>query len=73
VAGRLAVTFSGVFVMGALAVSYTTGSKAPLAAAAMGIAMLSVAVALLVRARRRVATLTKRRDELERVVGGRNS
>jgi hypothetical protein len=72
VAGRLAVTFSGVFTIGALGVGYATSSTPPLAAAAMGLVMVSVAAALLVRAQRRVAELSKRRDELERIVRGRN-
>ena len=72
VAGRLAVTFSSVFTIGALAVGYATSSRPPLAAAVMGLVMVSVAAALLVRARRRVAELSKRRDELERIVRGRN-
>lgn len=69
VAGRLAVTFTAVFVAGALLVGYSTGGKAPFAAAAAGVGLLGVAVALLVRARRRVAGLMARRDALERDLG----
>ena len=69
VAGRLAVTFTAVFVAGALLVGYSAGSKAPFAAAAIGVELLGVAIALLVRARRRVALLTARRDALERELG----
>jgi hypothetical protein len=69
VAGRLAVTFTAVFVAGALLVGYSAGGKAPFAAAAIGVGMLGVAIALLVRARRRVAGLTARRDALERDLG----
>ena len=69
VAGGLAVTFTAVFVAGALLVGYAAGGKAPLAAAAIGVGLLGVAIALLVRARRRVAGLTARRDALERELG----
>ncbi len=69
VAGRLAVTFTAVFVAGALVVGYSTGGKAPFAAAAIGVGLLGAAIALLVRARRRVAALTARRDALERELG----
>ena len=72
VAGRLAVTFSSVFVVGALGVGYATSSRPPLAAAAMGLVMLAVAVAILVRARRRIAELSQRRAELEHLLRGRN-
>ena len=71
VAGRLAVTFTAVFIAGALLVGYSTGGKAPLAAAATGVGLLGVAVALLVRARRRVAGLMARRDALERDLGAK--
>jgi hypothetical protein len=69
VAGRLAVTFTAVFVAGALLVGYSAGGRAPFAAAAIGVGLLGVAIALLVRARRRVAALTARRDALERELG----
>ena len=66
VAGRLAVVFSAVFGVGATAVGYVTSSRTPFAAAAMGVGMLVIAVAMLVRARRNVERLSKRRAELER-------
>lgn len=69
VAGRLAIAFSTVFVIGALTVGWTTSTAAPFAAAAMGGVMLSVAVTMLARAKRRFARLSKRRDELQRVLG----
>ena len=68
VAGRLAVAFSTVFVIGAVAVGWTTSNASPYAAAAMGAVMLSVAVTMLTRAKRQVARFSKRRDELERVI-----
>ena len=69
VAGRLAVTFTATFVLGALAVGYAGGGTAPYAAAAMGLGLLAGAIALLVRAQRRVARLTARRESLERELG----
>jgi hypothetical protein len=66
VAGRLAVAFSGVFMIGALALGFARSSAAALAAGAMGAAMLAVSIALLVRGRRRFETLAARRAELER-------
>ncbi len=72
VAGRLAVVFCGVFVVGALAVGLTTSRVSPFAAAAMGAVMLAVALALLSRARRQFAQLSRRREELEQLAAGRN-
>lgn len=69
VAGRLAVAFTAVFVLGALAVGYTTGDAAPYAAAAIGATMLAVAVSMLLRAHRAVARLTERRDTLRHELG----
>lgn len=68
VAGRLAVVFSTIFFIGALSVGLTTSKAAPLAAAAIGAVMLAVAVAMLTRAKRHFARLSKRRDELQRPV-----
>ena len=69
VAGRMAVAFSGVFCIGALAVGYVTSSRSAIAAAALGVLMLLIATAILVRARRDVERLSKRREELERQLG----
>jgi hypothetical protein len=69
VAGRMAVTFTSVFVVGALAVARTAGGPAPLAAAAVGIVMVGSAVALLRRAHRTSARLVERRATLERELG----
>jgi membrane associated rhomboid family serine protease len=71
VAGRLAITFSTVFVIGAVFVGFATSSNAAFAAAAMGALMLAVAMTMLIRARRRFAELSTRRDELEGRVGRR--
>jgi hypothetical protein len=70
VAGRMAVTFTSVFLLGALAVGYTTGGAAPYAAAAMGGTMLAIAVFMLLRAHRAVARLTERRDTLQHELRG---
>jgi hypothetical protein len=69
VAGRMAVAFTTAFIAGALALGYVNGGTAPYSAAAMGLALLAAAVSLLVRAHRRVASLTSRREALERDLG----
>ena len=69
VAGRLAVSFSSVFVGGAVLVGYSTGSAAAFAAAALGVAMLALAVVVLARAKRAFTHLLKRREDLERQLG----
>lgn len=69
VAGRLAVVFSAVFVVGALSVGLTTSSASPFAAAAMGVVMLALALTMLARAKQKFAQLSKRRDELQRLLG----
>ena len=71
VAGRMAVTFTSVFVIGCVLTAMTTGHPAGYAAAGLGGLMLAVAVWLLVRARREVARLTARRAEIERRLGGK--
>jgi hypothetical protein len=68
VAGRLAVIFSTVFVLGALSVGLTTSSASPFMAAAIGAVMLSVAVTVFARAKRQFEHLSKRRDELQRLL-----
>lgn len=65
VAGRMAVTFTALFTIGAVAVGLTTGGAAPYATAAAGLVMLGVAVAMLLRAHRTFARLTERRRQLE--------
>ena len=69
VAGRLAVVFNAVFVAGALLVGLTTAKSSSFAAAGLGVVMLGVAVAMWARARRRFASLSNRRDELQRLIG----
>jgi hypothetical protein len=70
IAGRLAVAFSLIFVLGALGVGWATSRVAPLVAAAIGGVMLGIAIATFLRARRRVEALTRRRNELERLLRG---
>lgn len=69
VAGRMAVAFTGVFVVAALAVGYQTGGPEPYVAAAVGVVMLAGAIVVLVRAHRTFARLTERRLALERELG----
>jgi hypothetical protein len=73
VAGRLAVIFCSVFTIGALSLGFARSNAGGYAAATMGTAMLAVAIVLLVRARRRFASLSRRRAELERALDGRLS
>lgn len=72
VAGRMAVVFTSVFAAGALAIGLTTAKSSAFAAAALGAVMLVVAVATWARAKRRFAQLSKRRDELQRLLEGEN-
>lgn len=65
VAGWMAVTFTAVFTLGALAIGATTGGRGAYAAAAFGAVMEAVAFVVLARGRRRFARLDARRRELE--------
>lgn len=69
VAGRMAVTFTSLFVVGAVIVGLTAGGSAPYAAAALGGVMLGVAIVLLARAHRASRRLRERRAALERELG----
>lgn len=69
IAGRMAVTFSALFLLGALAVGYTTGGSAPYAAGALGIVFLAGAIVMLVRAQRTFGRLIDRRDALQGEIG----
>ena len=62
VASRMAVTFSALFVAGALVVGMVP-------AALFGSVMLAIAIAMLIHARRRFARLIERRRTLERSLG----
>lgn len=66
VASRMAVGFNALFVFATLALGYWgPPSRAPYAAASLGLLMLAAAVALHAQARRRFARLLERRRELE--------
>ena len=65
-AGGMAVGFTGLFALAALAAVVMVGSPATYAALGTGVAMLALAVAALVQARRRFAALAGRRLQLER-------
>lgn len=67
VAGRMAVTFTSLFVIGAIAVR----GPASYLAAVVGALMLMVAIAILLRAHREFARLAARRAELARELGVR--
>jgi hypothetical protein len=69
VASRMAVVFTSLFVIGALAVGQTSGGAAAYPAALTGVVMLGVAIVLLVRARHTFARLMERRATLERELG----
>ncbi len=69
IAGRLAVTFTAVFALGALGVGVATGRPEALSAAGLGTMMLVAAVALLIRAHREFSRLVSRRDALAREIG----
>lgn len=66
VAGRLAVTFTGAFTMACVLLAATTSVAASWPAAAMGLVLLIVAIALWRRAEVHWAALAARRDILER-------
>ncbi len=65
IAGSMAVTFTTVFVAGALAGAVIAHNPAAYAALATGAVMLAVSIRVLVDARRRFAALAARRAELE--------
>jgi membrane associated rhomboid family serine protease len=69
VAGRLAIVFTSVFVLGAAAIGVATSNSSAFVAAAMGAVMLGLAVTMLTHAKRRFAQLSSRRDELQQLLG----
>jgi hypothetical protein len=70
VAGRLAVSFSTMFVAGALVIGAATGKASGFAAAGLGVLMLAIAVAMLIRAERAYRHLSTRREMLEHQLRG---
>ncbi len=72
IAGRMAVSFSAVFLLGTLAWMAIEGmSPAAFGAAGVGLLMIGGAVAMLGAARRDMRRLMTRRIELEREIAGR--
>jgi hypothetical protein len=69
IAGRMSVTFTTVFVVGAAILGFTTGGAGPFAAAAVGLLMLAAAVVILRRAHANFARLSERRKALEDQLG----
>lgn len=69
VAGRMAVAFTSVFVVSALAIGYGSGKDGAYAAAALGGVMLIAAVLMLLRGHRAFNRLAERRDGLARELG----
>ena len=69
VAARMAVAFTSVFTVGAWITGVARVVEHWYVAVAVGFVMLSVAIALLVRAHRRIQALTRRRAALERELG----
>jgi uncharacterized membrane protein YciS (DUF1049 family) len=65
VAGRMALVFCSVFMVGALLTGYETGNPSALSAAGLGMVMLLVALTIFIRARQSFAQLSKRRAVLE--------
>jgi hypothetical protein len=66
-AGRMAVTFSTVFVAGALVLAvFGDQGRAAWSAAACGVVMVAIAGSMLHQAHKRFAALLQRRDELTR-------
>lgn len=69
-AARMAVAFTSIYTIGAFVVGYwTPAGHYWLAAAGSGAIMLAAALALLIRAQRRVRSLDRRRLELEQQLG----
>ena len=69
VAGRLAVTFSGLFAGGSLLLALTSGVPSAWPAMAMGLVLLGVALVIWRRAEAAHAALLARRATLERELG----
>lgn len=71
IAGRMAVGFALVFTVGTMVLGRASGAGAPwYGALAVGLLLLCAAVVILHRANVRLATLTRRRQELERQLAG---
>ncbi len=66
IAGKMSVTFTALFLVGAIAAALRSGETAAFGAAAIGVVMFAVAWRVLSGARRRFAELSARRDALTR-------
>jgi hypothetical protein len=66
VAGRLAASFSSIFVVGCIILGFASSSRAAWSALAMGVALLVIAIVLWRRAEATHARLLARRNTLER-------
>jgi MFS family permease len=66
IAGRMSVTFTGLFLAGAIVAVVMTGAVAAFGLAATAIVMFVIALLVLSGARRRFAELAAQREELER-------
>lgn len=69
VAGWLAVSFTTIFTIGALATGILAGVPAGFVAAGLGVALMAAAAGLLLRARQRLTMLSARLIELETARG----
>ncbi|MGH8052022.1 MAG: hypothetical protein ACRERV_12805 [Methylococcales bacterium] len=70
VAGKMAVAFTAIFTIAALATGFSTGKSTGFLAAGMGAALLVIAIGLLARAKQRFIFLQNRRVQLERELAG---
>ena len=70
VAGRVAVTFCGVFSVGCVTLAAATDARGAWPAFAMSLALLAIALGLWRRAESAHASLLARRDALERTLAG---
>jgi hypothetical protein len=72
-AGRMAVTGSGLFTMGMITAAALTGQAAAWSGVLLGAVMVAVAMVQLRRAGRRVLELVAQRDALARELGGQGA
>lgn len=70
IAGKMAVAFTAIFTIAALALGFSTGKSAGFLAAGMGAALFVIAIGLLARAKQRFIILQSRRAQLERELAG---
>jgi hypothetical protein len=68
VAGRMAVTFTSIFTVGAFVLAVTSGGVAFRVMTLVGLLMVGCAVLVLVRAHRHLARLLERKQEIEKTL-----